>query len=136
MTVLHRLKKFKHPNVKRMWDDKKFYKSHSTVHLSTGVEFNYMNTNNEDSLLIVFKFKNNKEEYSFSIKEDNYEFMVEYFDPKSLGYNLLEEFYSNVLQYGNIEETVFQLTTVGRLGMIGTQEIEMIHDIHDIYFKG
>lgn len=146
MTVLHQLKKVKHPVVHDDWLRQKemgdFYYPKSKV-LATSKTI-YLKYNDEDCLCIqmgfhpkVGLFTSNQTFYKFRIQKDTFSIHIEKYDVEDTIYRVESEPLNLVeIPYNNLEEMYFQQLTIQEdFGMIGLQELEMIKQIRDIYFK-
>ncbi|HAO2010267.1 hypothetical protein E0J33_14700 [Escherichia coli] len=146
MTVLHQLKKVKHPVVYEDWKRQKlmgdFYFPKSKV-LATSKAI-YLKYKDEDCLCIqmgfhpkVGLFTTNQTFYKFRIQKDTFSIHIEKHDVQDTIYRVESKPLNLVeIPYNNLEEMYFQQLTIQEdFGMIGLQELEMIKQIRDIYFK-
>lgn len=141
MTVLKNLAKIKHPVVYGLWKKvatdvpDKTWRGLSRV-LSN---VNDMTNSTTDELVIDMRFHPKTKlriKYIIKIRATSFDISIEKYydgnwwdDPVTV-MSMLE------MKYENFEEMIFQhLTTQQYMGMIGTQELEMINEIRDIYFK-
>lgn len=146
MTVLHRLKKVKHPVVYEDWKRQKllgdFYYPKSKVLANS--RCTYCTHNDKDTVFVEMgfhpsntMFTTNQTFYKFHIQKDLFSIMIIkhlvedlVFSEERVPLSLVD------IPYNNLEEMYFQqLTVQENFGMIGLQELEMIKQIRDIYFK-
>ncbi|GAB0880413.1 hypothetical protein MZ16F87_49600 [Escherichia coli] len=146
MTVLHRLKKVKHPVVYEDWKRQKllgdFYYPKSKVLANS--RCTYCTHNDKDTVFVEMgfhpsntMFTTNQTFYKFHIQKDSFTVMIIkhlvedlVFSEERVPLSLVD------IPYNNLEEMYFQqLTVQENFGMIGLQELEMIKQIRDIYFK-
>ncbi|QAY00345.1 hypothetical protein Ecwhy1_64 [Escherichia phage Ecwhy_1] len=146
MTVLHRLKKVKHPVVYEDWKRQKllgdFYYPKSKVLANS--RCTYCTHNDKDTVFVEMgfhpsntMFTTNQTFYKFHIQKDLFSIMIIkhlvedlVFSEERVPLSLVD------IPYDNLEEMYFQqLTVQENFGMIGLQELEMIKQIRDIYFK-
>ncbi|HGX4521867.1 hypothetical protein GNZ01_05705 [Escherichia coli] len=146
MTVLHQLKKVKHPVVYEDWKRQKtmgdFYFPKSKVLANS--RCTYVTHNGKDTVFVEMgfnpsntMFSTNQTFYKFHINKDSFSIMIIKFLVEDLVYSEERVPLSLVdIPYDNLEEMYFQqLTVQENFGMIGLQELEMIKQIRDIYFK-
>lgn len=146
MTVLHRLKKVKHPVVYEDWKRQKllgdFYYPKSKVLANS--RCTYFTHNDKDTVFVEMSFNpsnttfsTNQTFYKFHIQKDSFSIMILKLLVEDLLYRGESVPLSLVdIPYNNLEEMYFQqLTVQENFGMIGLQELEMIKQIRDIYFK-
>lgn len=146
MTVLHQLKKVKHPVVYENWKRQKlmgdFYFTNSRVLANS--RCTYCTHNDKDTVFVEMgfhpsntRFNTNQTFYKFHIQKDSFTVMIIKLLVEDLVYSEERVPLSLVdIPYNNLEEMYFQqLTVQENFGMIGLQELEMIKQIRDIYFK-
>lgn len=146
MTVLHQLKKVKHPVVYEDWKRQKlmgdFYFPKSKV--LANARCTYFKHNDKDTVFVEMGFNpsntmftTNQTFYKFHIQKDSFSIMILKLLVEDLLYRGERVPLSLVdIPYNNLEEMYFQqLTVQENFGMIGLQELEMIKQIRDIYFK-
>ncbi|MED6573135.1 hypothetical protein VWH18_06680 [Escherichia coli O157] len=146
MTVLHQLKKVKHPVVYEDWKRQKmmgdFYFPKSKVLANS--RCTYFTHNDKDTVFVEMSFNpsnttfsTNQTFYKFHIQKDSFSIMILKLLVEDLLYRGESVPLSLVdIPYNNLEEMYFQqLTVQENFGMIGLQELEMIKQIRDIYFK-
>ncbi|WGM49690.1 hypothetical protein EcMJ_448 [Escherichia phage vB_Ec-M-J] len=146
MTVLHRLKKVKHPVVYEDWKRQKllgdFYYPKSKVLANS--RCTYCTHNHKDTVFVEMgfhpsntMFTTNQTFYKFHIQKDSFTVMIIKHLVEDLAFSEERVPLSLVdIPYNNLEEMYFQqLTVQENFGMIGLQELEMIKQIRDIYFK-
>ncbi|ELW0836363.1 hypothetical protein ACRYKS_20010 [Escherichia coli] len=146
MTVLHRLKKVKHPVVYEDWKRQKllgdFYYPKSKVLANS--RCTYCTHNDKDTVFVEMgfhpsntMFTTNQTFYKFHIQKDSFTVMIIKHLVEDLAFSEERVPLSLVdIPYNNLEEMYFQqLTVQENFGMIGLQELEMIKQIRDIYFK-
>lgn len=146
MTVLHRLKKVKHPVVYEDWKRQKllgdFYYPKSKVLANS--RCTYCTHNDKDTVFVEMgfhpsntMFTTNQTFYKFHIQKDSFTVMIIKHLVEDLAFSEERVPLSLVdIPYDNLEEMYFQqLTVQENFGMIGLQELEMIKQIRDIYFK-
>lgn len=146
MTVLHQLKKVKHPVVYEDWKRQKlmgdFYFPKSKVLANS--RCTYCTHNDKDTVFVEMgfnpsntMFSTNQTFYKFHIQKDSFSIMILKLLVEDLLYRGERVPLSLVdIPYDNLEEMYFQqLTVQENFGMIGLQELEMIKQIRDIYFK-
>lgn len=146
MTVLHQLKKVKHPVVYEDWKRQKllgdFYYPKSKVLANS--RCTYCTHNDKDTVFVEMgfhpsntMFTTNQTFYKFHIQKDLFSIMIIKHLVEDLAFSEERVPLSLVdIPYNNLEEMYFQqLTVQENFGMIGLQELEMIKQIRDIYFK-
>ena len=146
MTVLHRLKKVKHPVVYEDWKRQKllgdFYYPKSKVLANS--RCTYCTHNDKDTVFVEMgfhpsntMFTTNQTFYKFHIQKDSFTVMIIKHLVEDLAFSEERVPLSLVdIPYNNLEEMYFQqLTVQENFSMIGLQELEMIKQIRDIYFK-